>query len=76
MGSDHYRFQAPVCRRLERRQTNRGGDEVHDPRSGSGSGPGLVLERLLEANPRYRANPGAIRGGEVIEIPEQAMCRG
>jgi LysM domain len=30
---------------------------------------GTTLERLLEANPRYRANPGAIRGGEVIEIP-------
>lgn len=33
---------------------------------------GTSLQRLLEANPRYRANPNAIAVGDVIEIPNGA----
>ena len=33
---------------------------------------GTTLERLLEANPRYRADPDRIRVGEVVEIPNGA----
>ena len=33
---------------------------------------GTTLERLLEANPRYRADPDRIRVGQVVEIPNGA----
>jgi LysM repeat protein len=36
------------------------------------SAHGTTLERLLAANPRYRANPGVIQVGAVIEIPNGA----
>jgi LysM repeat protein len=35
---------------------------------------GTSLQRLLDANPQHRANPGAIRVGEVIEIPNGALA--
>jgi LysM repeat protein len=33
---------------------------------------GTSLQRLLDANPRYRANPNAINVGDVIQIPNGA----
>lgn len=36
------------------------------------SAHGTNLENLLAANPRYRANPGRIQVGEVVEIPNGA----
>ena len=35
---------------------------------------GTTLQRLLDANPRYRANPALIRVGEVVEIPNGAAA--
>jgi hypothetical protein len=35
---------------------------------------GTSLQRLLDANPRYRANPALIRVGEVVEIPNGAAA--
>lgn len=31
---------------------------------------GISLEQLLEANPRFRANPNSIRVGDLLNIPD------